>query len=78
MIVNQKKYKQMKDKEVTKSNILILNIHCVKSVRIWSYSCPHFSAFGLRISPYSVRMWENVDQNNSKYIHFLHSDFELT
>ena len=26
MIVNQKKYKQMKDKEVTKSNILILNI----------------------------------------------------
>ena len=27
----------------------------------------------LRISPYSVRMRENVDQNNSEYGHFLHS-----
>ena len=25
------------------------------------------------IFPYSVRMWENEDQNNSKYGHFLHS-----
>ena len=30
--------------------------HCVKIVRIWSYSGPHFSAFGL---------------NNSEYGHFL-------
>ena len=28
----------------------------------------------LRISPYSVRMWENTDQNNSKYGHFLRSE----
>ena len=28
----------------------------------------------LRISPYSVRMWENEDQNNSEYGHFLRSD----
>ena len=25
------------------------------------------------IFPYSVRMWENVDQNNSEYEHFLGS-----
>ena len=56
-------------------------IHCVKSVRILSYSGPHFPAFGLnterysvlRISPYSVRMRENAPQNNSKYGHFLRS-----
>ena len=34
-------------------------MHCVKSVRI---------------SPYSVRMQENPDQNNSKHGHFLRSD----
>ena len=28
----------------------------------------------LRISPYSVRMRENTDQNNSEYGHFLRSD----
>ena len=28
----------------------------------------------LRISPYSVRMRENADQNNSEYGHFLRSD----
>ena len=32
------------------------SFHCVKSVRIWSYS-----------GPYSVRMRENTDQNNSEY-----------
>ena len=43
--------------------------HFIKSVRIRSYSGPHFPAFGL--SPYSVRLQENTDQNNSKYGHFL-------
>ena len=28
----------------------------------------------LRISLYSVQMWENTDQNNSEYGHFLRSD----
>ena len=37
--------------------------HCVKSVRIRSYSGPHFPAFGM-----------NTDQNNSKYEHFLRSE----
>ena len=48
--------------------------HCIKSVRIRSYSGPHFPAFGLNtefcISPYSVQMRENADQNNSEYGHF--------
>ena len=57
--------------------------HCVKSVRIQSYSGPYFLAFGLNterykesqrsISPYSVRMRENTDQNNSEYEHFSRS-----
>ena len=33
--------------------------------------CPYSEL--LRISPYSVRMQENADQNNSKYGHFLRS-----
>ena len=57
--------------------------HCVKSVHIRSYSGPYFPAFGLnmdrysvlRISPYSVRMRENTDQNNSEYGHFLRSEY---
>ena len=61
--------------------------HCVKSVLIQSYSGPHFPAFGLNISeytlnisellsssPYSVQMRENTDQNNSEYSRFLHSE----
>ena len=45
-------------------------LHCVKCVRIRSYSGPHFSAFGLNTERYSVRMRENADQNNSEYGHF--------
>ena len=37
-------------------------LHYVKSVRTGSYS-----------GPYTVRMRENADQNNSEYGHFLHS-----
>ena len=54
------------------------DIHYMKSVRIRSCSGPHFPAFGLNteryfLSPifvYSVRMRENMDQNNSKYGQF--------
>ena len=38
--------------------------HCVKSVRIRSYSGPYFPAFRL-----------NTDQENSKYGHFSQSEF---
>ena len=53
--------------------------HCVKSVRIWNYSSPHFPTFGLNTERYFVsllilRMWENTDQNNSEYGHFLRSE----
>ena len=53
--------------------------HCVKSVCIRSYACPHFLNSDLiredmlRISPYSVRMRENAGQNNSENAHFLRS-----
>ena len=40
-------------------------LYYVKSVRIQSYAGLYF------ISPYSVRMWENADKNNSKYGPFL-------
>ena len=39
-----------------------MTTHCIKGVRIRSYSGPHFSAFGL-----------NTDQNNSKYGFFARS-----
>ena len=51
--------------------------HCVKSVRSRSCSGPHFS----RISRHSdfksecEKMRENSDQNNSKYGHFLRSEW---
>ena len=65
---------------VGKIIIIVLSFrHCVKSVRIQSYSSPHFPAsdwyWEIRsISLYSVRMRENADQNNSKYGHFLRSE----
>ena len=45
-------------------------LHCMK--------CPYselswFVFSGIRISPYSVRMRENKEQNNSEYGHFLRS-----
>ena len=49
-------------------------MHCVKSVRIRSFSGTYFPAFELNMERYSVWMWENMDQKNSKYGHFLHSD----
>ena len=32
--------------------------------------CPYLQLFW---SVFSIRMWENTDQNNSEYGHFLHS-----
>ena len=46
------------------------NTHCVKIVRIRSFSGPHFSAFWLN----TVQMRENTEQKNSEYRHFLCSD----
>ena len=55
-------------------------IHCVQSVRIRSYSGPYFPAFGQNTEryPYSVRMRENTNQNNSEYGHILRNDKFLT
>ena len=46
------------------------NNHCVKKVRIWSYSGLHFS----RIFPHSD--WKNADQNNSEYGLFLRRELQ--
>ena len=51
----------------------------MQSLRIRTYSSPHFPAFGLNKEgdtdylSVSVRMRENTDQNNSEYGHFLRS-----
>ena len=47
-----------------------VKFHYVKSVSIRSYSGPHFFS---SISPYSVQMREDEDQNNSEYRHFSRS-----
>ena len=50
------------DKRTTLGHGLFINEfhrHCVKSFRIRSFS-----------GPYSVRMWENMDQKHSEYGHF--------
>ena len=48
---------------------------CPYSELFWSAFSRIWTEYGeiLRISPYSVRMRENVDQNNSEYGHFLRS-----
>ena len=53
----------------------ILCEKCLYSELFWSaFSCIR-TEYGeiFRISPYFVRMWENADQNNSEYEHFLRS-----
>ena len=49
---------------------------CPYSELFWSlFSCIWTEYWEiLRISPYLVRIWEYVDQNNSEYGHFLRSD----
>ena len=52
-----------------------LSKKCVHSELFWSAFSRLWTEYGeiLRISQYSVRMWENTNQNNSKYGHFLRS-----
>ena len=51
----------------------------MKSVCIWSSSGLYFPGFWTeyeeihKISPYSVRMWENADQKNFEYGQFSRS-----
>ena len=81
LIFNRQIYQNEKKKKI---NLFSVNVpfkimrkhsHCVKSVRIRSYSGPYFPAFGLNAerSPYSVQMQEKTDQNNSEYGHFSRS-----
>ena len=45
-------------------------VHCLKSVRIWSYFGPYFPAIRTEYGNDVGRMQENTDQNNSEYGHF--------
>ena len=47
-------------------------VACIWSLQIWKTYLEL-----VRISPYSVWMWENTGQNNSKYEHFLRSECVL-
>ena len=46
---------------------------CPHSELFWSAFSGIRAEYGeiLRVSPYSIRIWENVDQNNFEYGHFL-------
>ena len=59
----------------TLKNRLPLCEKCAYSELFWSAFSRIRTEYGeiLRISPYSVRMRENADQNNSEYGHFLRS-----
>ena len=54
----------------TNSGAWLQNIHCVKSVRIWSYSGPHFPAFGLnteRYCPNAGKMQTRITPNTGTF-----------
>ena len=53
-----------------------MSIFGVILVLIFPAFCRIWTEYGeiLRMSPYSVRIRENMDQNNSKYGHILRSD----
>ena len=42
------------NKDNRKSENFLVELHCVKSVRIWSFSGPYFLAFQLNTERYSV------------------------
>ena len=52
---------------------------CPYSELFWSVPSRIRTEYGemLRIYPYSVRMRQNVDQNNSEYRHFLRSRYSI-
>ena len=63
------------------SHVLPLeNKHCMKSVRIRSYSGPHFSAFGLNAKTYGVSFrirsecWKKRTKITPEYGHFSRSE----
>ena len=64
----QKKFKNQKFNS--------LHEKCLYSELFWSAFFLIWTEYGeiLRISPYSVRMRENADQNNSEYGRFLRSE----
>ena len=62
-IKNYTKWFLKKERMKFKKSKRLISNHCVKSIRIWSYSSPYFPALTL-----------NTDQNNSEYGHILRSE----
>ena len=66
------------NEEILFDTTFMCSTHCVKSVRIRSFSGLYFPAFGVNtkkcIYPYLVRMRKNTNQKNSEYGQFSRSD----
>ena len=61
-------------------NMNFSECHCVKSVRIWSFTGSYFSAFGLRDTEYRSVFSLNAGKygpENSEYGHFSRSVYEM-
>ena len=81
--INEKVKQRWGCVEKSTADILNLNLNLDTLREKCSYSELFWSAFPrirteyreiLRVSPYSVRMRENADENNNKYGHFLRSE----
>ena len=68
-------YSQLVTYHFTLGRKFRLRKKCSYSELFWSVFSRIWTEYGdiLRLSPYSVPMWEIADQNNSKYGHFLRS-----
>ena len=86
-----KPQRQFKHFSLHRCNKTFLKLTCISS-RLYKINAQKVSVFGVilvrfsciwteygqtwSISPYSVRLRENLDQNNSEYVHFLRSDIK--
>ena len=53
-------------------NVCVMVLSIIEVLQLW-YNCNHHCVKSVRIRSYSVRMRENVEQNNFEYGHFLRS-----
>ena len=72
-------FRGYRNETLTRNGFKIRDHHCVKRLRIRSFSGAYFSVFGLNTKRYSASLciqseWENMDQNNFEYGHFSRSE----
>ena len=66
--------------DVTKTVFWESKKHCVKSVQIWSFTCPYFPVLGLNTEIYGInlriqlRYWKIRTRKNSVFGHFARSE----